>query len=235
MKKVYIATLTLLSIVNFALAQNLQVHYDFGEDRQMITTTLEMFKPDKLGNTFFFADFDFGGKAADVEGMSLAYWEIARVIKTENMPVGVHAEFNSGFGRFNAGGANGAYRINEAWLAGIDYSWNASDFSKGFSIKPLYKYITDKHDVSFQLTGVWYWHLLDKKLTFSGFADFWKEDSDFNFDGTVDAEFIFLSEPQIWYNFNEHFSAGGEIELSNNFGGNEGFMVNPTLGAKWTF
>ena len=32
-------------------AQNLQVHYDFGKDRKQITTTLEMFKPDKYGST----------------------------------------------------------------------------------------------------------------------------------------------------------------------------------------
>lgn len=234
MKKIYFITL-LLATTTWAKSQNLQMHYDFGEDRKMITATLEMFKPDKLGNTFFFVDFDFGGEAADVNGMSLAYWEIARVIKTEKMPVGIHAEYNSGFGQYNANGTNMAFNLGQAWLFGVDYSWNAEDFSKGFSIKPLYKHIVDKHDVSFQLTGVWYWHLLDKKITFSGFADFWKEDSDFDFDGITDAEYIFLTEPQIWFNFNTHFSAGGEVELSNNFGGNKGFMANPTVAIKWTF
>jgi hypothetical protein len=235
MKQIFFSLLFLVSSVGLIKAQNLQLHYDLGKDRQMFTTTVEMFKPDNLGNTFFFIDMDYGGKSADVDGVSLAYWEIARVFKTEKMPIGIHAEFDAGFGRFNTPGGQMAYRINDAWLGGVDYSWNASDFSKGFSLKGMYKYIADKHDASFQITGVWYLHLFEKKLSFTGFADFWKEDSDFNFDGDADASFVFLAEPQLWYNINEHFSAGGEVELSNNFGGNKGFMVNPTLGAKWVF
>lgn len=218
-------------------AQNVQLHYDFGKDRKMPTTTLEMFKPDKLGNTYFFVDFDYGSEASGVNGINLAYWEIARVFKTEKMPIGIHAEYDGGMGRYynNIDSTEYGYRINDAWLGGVDYSWNAEDFSKGFSIKALYKYIADKHNASFQITGVWYWNLFKNKVTFSGFADFWREDSDFNFDGTADASYIFITEPQIWYNINKHFSVGGELELSNNFGGNEGFMANPTLAVKWGF
>ncbi len=68
-----------------------------------------------------------------------------------------------------------------------------------------------------------------------GFADFWREDKDFNFDGTVETKFIFLSEPQFWYNFTEHFSCGSEIELGNNFGSVKGFRVNPTVAVKYNF
>jgi len=213
------------------LAQNIQLHYDFGEDRKHATSTIEMFNPDKLGNTFFFVDMDYG--ANDIEGVSLSYFELARVFKTEKMPFGVHAEYNGGFGQFKTPGGQSSYNINDAWLAGIDYSMNAADFSKGISLKGLFKHIRGKHDASFQLTAVWYMHFLDKKFTFSGFADFWKEDSDFDFDGKADAEFVFLTEPQIWFNFNKKFSIGTEIELSNNFGGQEGFVVNPTLAVKW--
>jgi len=215
------------------LAQNIQLHYDFGKDREYLTTTLEMFKPDKLGNTFFFVDMDYN--VGDVEGISLAYMEIARVIKTENMPVGIHIEYNGGFGQFNNDSINLGYRINDAWLAGIDYSINAEDFSKGITFKAMYKYITDKHNASFQITTVWYLHFLNKKMTFSGVVDFWKEDSDFNFDGKADAEFIFISEPQLWYHINDHFAVGSEIELSNNFANMDGFNIMPTLGVKWTF
>lgn len=234
MKKINLLFL-LLAFVGLAQAQNVQLHYDMGSDRQMFTSTVEMFKPDKLGNTFFFIDMDYGGKAVEVDGVSLAYWEISRVLKTEKMPLGIHVEFDAGFGQFNAGTANQAYRINEAWLGGVDYSWNATDFSKGFSLKAMYKYIADKENASFQLTGVYYWNLFKNKVSLSGFADFWYEESDFNYDGTVDASYTFLAEPQFWYNINSHFSAGGEIELSNNFGGHEGFMVNPTVAAKWIF
>jgi hypothetical protein len=40
-------------------AQNIQQHYDFGKDRDYFTTTLEMFKPDEYGSTYFFVDFDY--------------------------------------------------------------------------------------------------------------------------------------------------------------------------------
>lgn len=220
MRKLLFIALLVLSVS--ASAQNLQLHYDFGDDREFFTTTLEMFKPDKLGNTFFFVDMDYQNK-----GVGLAYWEIARVFKTEKMPIGFHAEFNSG--------VVGGFAINNAILAGIDYSVNASDFSKGISFKAMYKNIVDKESASFQITTVWYWNMLDNKLTFSGFADFWKEPSDFDFDGTTDADYIFLAEPQIWYNAHEKFSIGGEVEFSNNFGLYNGFKARPTLALKYNF
>ncbi len=229
MKKLFFAVAFLWSIG--LVAQNVQLHYDFGENRSYLTSTVEMFKPDKLGNTFFFIDMDYC--SGDTKGVSLAYWEIARVMKLEKWPVGLHVEYNGGFGQFKVMDANVAYQINNAYLAGIDYSYNNSDFSKGFTIKALYKHIQDKHDFSFQLTGVWYMHFLDRKLSFLGFVDFWKEDS--HFEGNKDAKFIFISEPQIWYNFNKHFSAGGEVELSSNFAGMEGFHAMPTLGLKYSF
>ncbi len=227
---------TLLILLVFAgitsSAQNLQLHYDF--DRECVTTTMEMFKPDKLGNTFFFIDMNYG--EGDINGVSAAYWELARVFNIGKTPFGINLEYNGGFGQFATPTVNQAFQINNSWLVGPVYSKNAADFSKGITLKALYKYIdvTDGFH-GFQLTGVWYIHFLDKKMTFQGFADFWKQDSDFNFDGTVDADFVFLSEPQIWYHINEHFDIGGEVELSNNFGGTEGFKVRPTAGLKWTF
>lgn len=42
------------------LAQtNAQILYDFGNDRKYVTLTLEMFKQDKWGSTYFFVDHDF--------------------------------------------------------------------------------------------------------------------------------------------------------------------------------
>ena len=38
---------------------NAQVLYDFGSDRKFVTLTLEMFKQDKWGSTYFFVDHDF--------------------------------------------------------------------------------------------------------------------------------------------------------------------------------
>ncbi|MBN2348965.1 MAG: DUF5020 family protein [Bacteroidales bacterium] len=218
----------------FALeAQNIQLHYDFGKDRNYLTSTVEMFKPDKFGSTFFFIDMDYD--VNKVKGVSMAYWEIARDLKFWEAPFAWHAEYNGGFGQFYTPTANQAYTINDSWLTGATYTWNNADFSKGFAVQALYKYIRDKHDLSFQLTGIWYLHMLDHKISFAGFADFWREDMDFNFDGERDTKFIFLAEPQIWYNFNVHFSLGSEIELANNFGTVKGFKICPTLGVKYEF
>lgn len=231
MRKLFL--ISLLAIFSYlANSQNVQLHYDFGKDRQMLTSTIEMFKPDNWGSTFFFVDFDYGSKASDVKGVSLAYLEISRDLKFWKAPISIHAEFDGGFGQFKATPFNGAYTINNAYLLGPAYSWNNESFTRGFTLQVLFKHIQDKHDATFQLTGVWYMHFLEGKLTFSGFADLWKEDNVF---GTNETSFVFLSEPQLWFNATKHFSIGGEIELSNNFGGNEGFMVNPTLGLKWSF
>jgi len=212
-----------------AFSQNVQLHYDMGKDRGYLTSTVEMFRPDKTGNTFFFIDFDYG--VGDVEGVSLSYFEIARCFKLGKSPFSWHGEYNGGFGQWKAGAAGGAYTINNAWLTGVDYSWNASDFSRGFSLKALYKNIANTMDSkpnSFQITGVWYLNFAKGKMSFTGFADLWREKTAFG-------KMVFLSEPQLWYNFNKNFAAGGEIELSNNFGGMDGFKVMPTLGAKYTF
>lgn len=209
-----------------AYAQNVQTHYDMGKDRGYLTTTVEMFKPDKMGSTFFFIDMDYG--VGGVEGVSMAYWEIARAFKLGESPFAAHVEYNGGFGQWKAGELGGAYQINDCWLGGFEYSWNAEDFSKGFTLQAMYKNIRGVEDASFQLTGVWYLNMLKGKVSFTGFADFWKEETAFG-------DYIFLTEPQLWYNVCPHFSFGGEVEISNNFAGNDGFMVNPTLAAKWTF
>ena len=62
-------------------AQNVQLHYDFGsalydkelDGRPVVTTTVEMFKPDKWGSTYFFVDMDYTS-----DGVAAGYWEIAR-------------------------------------------------------------------------------------------------------------------------------------------------------------
>ena len=39
MKRILFSFITLMALGAFAKAQNLQVHYDFGKDRKMVTTT----------------------------------------------------------------------------------------------------------------------------------------------------------------------------------------------------
>ncbi len=226
MKKI----LLLLAIAVWVLganAQNIQLHYDFGKDRKLVTSTVEMFRPDKYGSTFFFIDMDYSSDPRNVDnGVSLAYWEIARAFKwTETQAIMPRVEYNGG--TMSVGGST-FIPIENCWLAGIEHTWASADFSKILTLQGNYKYIKDKEDASFQLTAVWTVNFLKGKMSFLGFADFWKEEM---FWGT---DYRFLTEPQLWYNFCENFSVGTEIEISNNFA-KDGAQINPTLAVKYTF
>lgn len=199
-------------------AQNFQLHNDF--ERGHLTTTFELFKVDQYGNTFTFVDFDYDANS----GINQGYYEIARVIKTEKMPVGVHVEYNGGLGTYQAGSDQGGYTINNAWIFGLNYG--SGNAKWGYSTYAGYKAIKDAGKGNFQVTGTWYVNLIENKLTFSGFADLWTENG-------LSEKTVFLSEPQLWYHLNKSFSVGGEVELSNNFAGFSEFKVRPTLGIKW--
>lgn len=275
MKSLFLMIATLL-VSGFAKAQtNAQVLYDFGSDRKFVTLTLEMFKQDKWGNTYFFVDHDFnlnqmtdpntGNKYAHNMSQGGTYTEISRALnfwqnsKLKNLSL--HAEYN--------GGIYKDYPINNAWLFGVEYFMHDKSFKNTLTLQALYKTIrkTDQN-VPMQFTAVWGCKDIFgvKGLNFSGFADFWWEnhdsmldkhgnvkeflkDNDGNLikdnDGNLMAKktaehTVFTSEPQLWYNVGQHFgcnnlSVGGEVEISNNFGSNAGFMVRPCLGAKWDF
>lgn len=240
MKRILLA-FAFIAFVFATNAQNVQLHYDFGEGRKMLTSTVEMFKPDKFGSTFFFIDMDYGADGTGIDnGISLAYWEIARAFKwNETQKFMPRVEYNGGV--MNVGDW---LPIENCWLAGIERTWASEDFSKILTLQANYKNIKDKledgtkNQNSFQITAVWTIQMLKGKLTFTGFADFWKEDTawDFNEEGVPQTfkDYRFLSEPQLWYNATKNLSLGGEVEISNNFVGAE-FAVKPTLGAKWTF
>ena len=213
-----IITLFTIFITATLSAQNFQLHRDF--ERDHFTTTFELFKPDKFGNTFTFVDFDYDAKS----GISQGYYEIARVLKTSKMPVGLHVEYNGGLGTFEANGVQGGYTINDAWIFGLNYAKGNAVW--GFSTYAGYKAFKNSGKANYQVTGTWYLNLFKDKLTFDGFADLWSEKG-------LSGSTVFLAEPQLWYNLNKSFSLGGEVELSNNFAGATGFYVRPTLGIKW--
>ena len=226
------------SIASKIEAQNLQVFYDTAPDRNYITTTFEMFRPDAFGSTFCFIDMDYAPTAMG------AYTEIAREFcfwqDSKLNWLSVHIEFNGGLTSFEVPSVGTmAARFNNNWLAGLTYSGHSEDFSKTWSVTASYKAIPGLKDINgkckmnnFQLTGVWGINFAKGWCSFSGFADFWSEGS----------TLIFISEPQFWVNLsnikgwdNIPLSIGGEVELSNNFAGTSGFAVRPALGAKWTF
>lgn len=79
------ALLILWACSSVAKAQtNAQILYDFGSDRKFVTLTLEMFKQDKWGSTYFFVDHDFNYDKMVVGEKNIAqggtYTEISRAL-----------------------------------------------------------------------------------------------------------------------------------------------------------
>ena len=242
LRRMLVVLLAVLGMGQVARSQtNLQVLYDFAGDRQYVTATLEGFYNDPWGNTFFFIDYDFSGKDANkkVVGVGSSYMEIARCLNfwkgTYLEPVSLQVEYNGGvgFGKHN-------------FLFGLDYFFHSKDFRNTLNVKLLYKTFNGgaSSNLPVQLTLVW--GLQDlfglKGLRFNGFADIWGENVYvFVADDIVETRsFVFISEPQLWYNVGQHFGIpnfhiGGEVELTANFAGSRIFRVRPCLGAKWVF
>ena len=230
MKKLIFALFMIVAVQ--ASAQNVQLHYDFG--RNVATSTVEMFRPDGGGSTFFFVDMDYSPK------VSGAYWEISRELcfwtQSKANWLSVHIEYDGGLN-------TAAGSFNNAFLGGLTYSGHSKDWSKTWSISAMYKVIPGTVNAAgeaqvhnFQITGVWNLDFFNHWLSFNGFADFWREARAWQ--GT---NFIFLTEPQLWVNLNKIsgwdkvlLSVGTEVELSCNFV-RKGFTAMPTVALKWNF
>jgi hypothetical protein len=237
MKKVLFAFALLASCMTVG-AQNLQIHYDFGRniytgeesDRQKVTLTLEQFKADKLGSWYYFVDVDLTSKF-----FRSAYTEISREFNLgKNSPFAAHIEYDGGVHH-----KSGSFQ--QAGLIGAAYNGHSADFSKTWSVQLLYKQFFKSYEnthsyASAQLTGVWGLNFCNNKLSFAGFIDFWRGEKA-NGHGCL----VILTEPQLWYNFTNHFSVGTEMEFSNNFVYNSDptssktFFWNPTVAVKFNF
>ena len=229
-------TIALMAVAALsANAQNIQLHYDFGRNiysgeeagRQKVTVTLEQFKADEWGSWYYFVDVDMSRHFTES-----AYTEISREFNLcKESPFAAHVEYDGGLSK------SGSFQ--QAGLLGAAYNGHNADFSKTWSVQLLYKhffksYNTTHSYASAQLTGVWGLNFLDDKLSFAGFIDFWRGE-----DANGDGKLVILSEPQLWYNANDHLSIGTEVEISNNFIYNtyddQTFFVNPTIALKWNF
>jgi hypothetical protein len=241
-KLFFIPVIVLQSIV--CTAQDIQLHYDFGKQedgtkRDYFVSTYELFKSDTLGYTFLFTDFEFNSPD-NPRGVSLGYFEISREF---NFPwfrnkrimrnVGVHVEYNDGSVIYSSDdsvitGEN----LRNSWLAGLEFSQVVGKFSLNAMF--LYKYIRGSEAPDFQWTVVWFYPLFNYKMTLTGYADVWIQ-QDFN-NRSDDKILVLYSEPQVWFNFNSHFSMGSEFKISKNFiPGSKRVEVFPTLGVKWEF
>lgn len=238
----------LAAIAAFCFAQNtnaqtnLQTFYDFS--REHFTTTLEGFHADSWGDTFFFVDYDYNtrDKNEKVLGVSGSYMEISRNLNfwkdSALKDFSAHVEYNGGVG-FG----------NQNFLFGASWFKHSADFSKTLTLSLLYKTFNGNasSQLPLQLSAVWGMNNLFgvDGLNFSGFADLWGEDTKFWYGDAeplkADAgKFVFLSEPQLWYNIGKLFGVdnlniGTEVEIAYNFAGCSGFHIRPCFGTKWVF
>ena len=261
MKRTLLALALLLASLGVRAQVNIQEMYDV--NRGHFTTTLEMFKTDKWGSTFFFNDIYHTDNFYPTD----YYTEIARSLNfwqnTKLAPLSLHIEWNGGNGTFPIYGPEGyyghsGYGVNNAWLFGLEYFLHNANYNNTLTLQVLYKNIRLNegiynypegkiNNVPMQLTAVWGMKDLFgvKGLVFSGFIDFWWENH--NWGNSQESDWtstVLLAEPQLWYNLGQHFKCenlfiGGELEISNNFGGNASFQkgwdFNPAVGIKWNF
>lgn len=223
--------ITILLFVSLSgFNQNLQLHYDLGKarngtdrDRGFFTSTVEMFRTDGYGSTFFFIDLDYNGD----KGISRGYMEMARNIGYGKFPLQARVEYNGGL--LLSDTAKGA-SIPNAWLFGVNYPVKIGAASLGTYL--VYKHIA--HNINgpdFQWTINWNYPILKGKFTFNGFFDIWSTDKTGN-----GKKLVILSEPQLWYNIKPYISIGSEVEVSRNFYfWMPGLRAFPTVALKATF
>lgn len=233
MKQTVLIATMLLAFIGVRAQTNIQEMYDF--NRKHFTTTIEMFKGDNWGSTYFFNDIYHPNQTTPTG----YYTEISRALNfwhgTVLDALSLHVEWNGG------------QVANNSWLFGIEYFLHNADFTNTFTFELMYKNIRGMVDyLPFQFTFVWGMNNLfgAEGLTFSGFLDIWSENTFGN------NSLVVLSEPQIWYNVGQYFNCpnlmvGGEIEIAYNFAGgyhtgaewakNKGLNVAPCAGIKWIF
>lgn len=123
MKKIFLAIALTLVTLQIGAQLNVQMHYDFGHtiyggelsNRPNWTATIENFKADKWGSTYFFVDGNFADNT-----MASVYAEFSRELRFWKAPLAVHLEYN--------GGVAGTGNYNDAYLAGIAWNWASADF-----------------------------------------------------------------------------------------------------------
>ena len=251
MKKLFLLAAAAISMTASAQV-NIQLHYDLGRNlypndesnRGYFTTTVEMFKADRLGSTYFFVDMDYSGnyrnpngEDSNVSGNIGAYWEVSRdftfykVKRNDKHNFSAHIEYDGGLSQ-----VAGAFQ--QAMLVGPAWNWHSADFKKTFTLQVMYKQFFNSTDVtgtgihdahpSFQITPIWNITFANDLCTFSGFADLWygwTSNFEANEFGGLDQKkgLVFLTEPQFWFHIvnkgktSNRLSVGTVIEISNNF------------------
>jgi hypothetical protein len=217
-----------LNVAQLGIAQSFQVHYDLA--REHVTTTLEYFQTDKSGAWFTFVDFDFNRPPAQgSNGVSAAYWEIARYL---SLPVqgawSATVQYNDGLDK--------DCLFNPVWLAGVQHLFKIGPIE--LPVDFLLRRELNTGRWTGQLTLVWSEGA--GRWAFSGYLDIWNTGKA----GYPARRLAFMAEPQIWFFLTEKIALGGELEISFNFNGAwsrkhaftaDRLFLLPTLAIKWDF
>ena len=235
------SALFFLSLITLACpAQvNIQLLYDCVETP---ITTIETYKGDRWGDTYFFIDHYYfthqsdGQRSwTDVE----SYYEFERGLNfwknTRLRDLFLHLEFD-----FNSiGNGSGMTCI------GARYAFHNADFSRTASVALMYDHFigNGSADVPLKFTGTWnVGHLFGLGgLTFNGFFDVWGNNTEYLTDQMEIgyAHFSVVSQPQLWMNMSDigvpNLNLGGEVVLGYNHRGTHGLSCQPCVGLKWVF
>ncbi len=182
---------------------NGQLHRDF--DREVFTSTLEVWSGDKLGSTFLFADFDFA-----TTGETQSYFEVSRHFELTRLKklgqVNATVQYNDGV--TPADGYAGKL-IPRTVLGGLALT----ELKRGKAVFELQALLRQEFasDAGWQLTGVWFVPISKTSLEVLGYVD-WNSNEYGNQPPSIQAE------PQLQYRIKQ-VAFGTEWEISRNFAG----------------
>ena len=237
--------LILLCLIVPLLGQNLQIHYEFRDDKQYVTSTLEQFKGDKLGLTYWFISASYtdlngennilNGNATSIYG---EFYRFFNIPKTGGLMAGI--QYADGFMIYNSivpgliddQEYTFGTSFHRYWMAGLAYNVPIGKMHVLTSIWAKWK---QGYQFDWQFTLAWGHNFANDKLTFNGFFDLWGEKA-LN-SPTTPYKLVLLTEPQLYYNFNPHLAVGVKTQISVNFEyGHDGELrFAPTVAARWNF
>ena len=239
MKKAALLGFCLVCLSLFCQARvNIQLLYDCVDAPY---TTIETYKGDRWGDTYFFIDHYYATREDRKIGLGSAYrgsyFEIERGLNfwhdTRLKDFYLHVEYDgSSWGKGMA-------------CIGAKYAFHNTNFSRTASVALMYDHYIGpgSANVPLKFTGVWKVERLFGVggLTFDGFIDVWGNNTEYITSqmGIGYDHFSIVSQPQLWMNMSvigvPNLNLGGEVVLGYNHHGSHGFSMQPGVGIKWAF
>lgn len=244
------------------LQLNLQAHGNFAElmygksssicqNLPLSTFTFEGTGSDKIGSTYFFADFEVGnvnvGKNKMLGGTYIEFtrsWNWWQDSKAAGLSI--HTEFDAGvgYGGDSWGSTGNGWEFKTALLGGLAYSWFGDDWFLELQMLSRYE-LKDYYNcggAGWQFTVVYSYQPV-KWFTLSGYADF-SQNPITDYASMKDIKsFHFAIEPYLWFNVTDWLSVGSRFRITYNnyqgelkdgtYGYDQKLYFVPTIGLKW--